>query len=145
MHISGFPLTVSLSSDLNGEIIPPLRRRFSSIQPRASLSLLVKGLNSPKKQHLCTGCFLLLEWCQNVFCFFLQPKVTVTAAVSRSYKKNCNVWLPCIDKWPLSFNSRTFKTCLTFKSEEGGKGGWKSSRQGSISPEKRGILPSCFL
>lgn len=50
MHISGLPLAVSLSSDLNGEIIPPLRR-FLSIQPRASLSLLVK-----KKQHLCMSC-----------------------------------------------------------------------------------------
>lgn len=42
-------------------------------------------------------------------------------------------------------NSRTTATHLTFESEEEGKGGWKFSRQGSVSPEKRGILPSCFL
>lgn len=36
-------------------------------------------------------------------------------------------------------------THLTFKGEEEGKGGWRFSRQGSVSPEKRGILPSCFL
>lgn len=110
--------TVSLSSDLNEEIIPPLRRRFSSIQPRASLSLLVNGLASPKKQHLCMGCFLLLEWCQNVCS---QPKVTVTAAMSRSYKKKCNVYLVLTNgPWVLTAEPLRFVLPLKVRKEEKG-------------------------
>lgn len=60
----------------------------------------------------------------------------------KNITQNCNVCLPSVDNWPSRFNIRTSETYhLTFKSEEG----WKSSRHGSISPEKRGILPSCFL
>lgn len=92
--------------------------------------------------------FLQPEWWQN-FVHSSRTLSPLSYLGDTTSKKNCNIYLPCTDKWPLSFNatsnSRTSNIHLTFKSEEGGKGGCKFSRQGSISPEKRGILPSCFL
>lgn len=93
---------------------------------------------SPKQQLPGMDFFIFFhpEWRQNV---------TVTAAASPG--RNGHL-VQTIGPWILMqavWEEQNPGPHLTLKSEEEGKGGWMLSRQGSVSPEKRGILPSCFL